>query len=133
MGKHSNGRRLLLKNADLYDLQVVKEKEGYASLDSGFRNAIEEALKTAAPGGTRTMAHDIQTVEKAREIFAELRHDGITTEIADLIGAYVTVYAPTRRVAQMAVKNVAGDVTNTSTEIEGSEDVDSERVNEDQA
>ena len=90
-------RQFLLKQADRYDLEAVKEKAGYADLNPEFRNAIEEALKTAAPGGTRTRAYDIQTVEKAEETFEELRHDGITTEIADLISAYVTVYVPTPR------------------------------------
>ena len=118
----------LLKQADQYDLQVVKEKAGYADLKPKFRNTIEKALKTAAPEGTRTRTYDIQTVEKAEETFKELRHDGITTEIADLIDAYVTVYAPTRRIAQLAVKKVASDVTGISTKIEGSGDIGSERV-----
>ena len=76
-------------------------------------------MKTAAPEGTRTRTYDIQTVEKAVETFEELRHDGITTEIADLIGAYVTVYAPKKRGDQIAskkaAKKVASDVTTTST------------------
>ena len=112
-------RQFLLKNADRYDLQAVKEKAGYADLNLEFRSAIEKALKAAAPGGTRTRTYDIQTVGKLEETFKELRHDGITTEIANLISAYVTVDAPTRREGQTAskkaTKKVASDVTNTPT------------------
>ena len=65
LGKYNPMRKFLLKQADRYDLEAVKEKAGYADLKADFRGAIEEALKTAAPGGTRTRAYDIQTVEKA--------------------------------------------------------------------
>ena len=130
-GSDNDVRQSLLASADQYDLQVGKEKTGYADLDAEFRDDIEKVLKTAKPGGTRTRTYDIQTVEKAEEIFEELRHDGITTEIADLISAYVTVYVPTpRRIAQIAAKKAASDVTNTSTKIEGSGDIGSERVGE---
>ena len=66
---HNDMRQFLLKNADRYDLEAVKEKAGYADLNAEFRDAIEEALKTAAPGGTRTRTYDIQTVRKAEETF----------------------------------------------------------------
>ena len=65
-------RQFLLKQADRYDLQTVKEKAGYASLDPEFRDAIEKALEKAAPGGTRTRAYDIQTVKNAKETFEGL-------------------------------------------------------------
>ena len=71
-GKYNGMRQFLLKQADRYDLEAVKEKAGYADLNPEFRDAIEEALKTAAPGGTRTRTYDIQTVEKAEETFEEL-------------------------------------------------------------
>ena len=129
----NNGmRRFLLEQADSYDLEAVRDKAGYADLNPEFCGAIEKALKTAAPGGTRTMIYDIQSAEKAEETFEELRHDGITTEIADLISAYVTVYVPTpRRIARIAAKKVVSDFTSTSTKIEGSEDIGSERMDED--
>ena len=117
--KYGYMRQFLLTRASRYDLEAVKEKAGYAGLNPEFRDAIEKALKTAAPGGTRTRTYDIQTVEKAEETFKELRHDGISAEIADLISAYVTVYAPNRRedqtASKKAAKKVASDVTSTPT------------------
>ena len=55
---YSNMRRFLLKQADRYDLEAVKSKVGYAYLKPEFRDAIEKALKTALPGGTRTRAYE---------------------------------------------------------------------------
>ena len=67
-------RRFLLKKADRYDLEAVKEKAGYTDLNAEFRNAIEEALKTAALGGTRTKAYDIQSAKKTKKEFMEIEH-----------------------------------------------------------
>ena len=39
----SSTRKFLLKQADRYDLQVVKEKLGYTDIKPEFRNAIEKA------------------------------------------------------------------------------------------
>jgi len=129
--KYNGMRKFLLKQADRYDLQAVKEKACYVHLKAGFRDDIDEALGEVAPGGTRTKIYDIQSAETAEETFEELRHDGITTEIADLISAYVTVYVPTpRRIAQIAAKKVASDFTSTSTSIKGSGDIGSEHVGE---
>ena len=83
--------------ADRYDLQAVKEKAGYAGLSAEFRDDIEEALKTAAPGGTRTRTYDIQTVEKAEETFEELGCFRESEEPANLISAYLGVDKPTPR------------------------------------
>ena len=136
-GKHSRMRRFLLGNADRYDLQAVKKKADYAGLNAEFRDAIEEALKTAAPGGTRTRAYDIQTVEKAEETFEELGSSGIPKDPLSIVNDFVALDAPARRESQIAPKKapkkVASDVPSTSTEIEGSEDIGSERVGEDQA
>ena len=109
----------LLKNADCYDLQVVKEKAGYARLKPEFSCGIEKALKTAALGGTRTRAYDIQTVEKAEETFAELGSSGIFKDLLSIVSDFVALDAPARREGQIApkkaTKKVASDVTSTST------------------
>ena len=125
-------RQFLLKQADQNDLQAVKEKAGYADLYSESRDVIEEALKTAAPGGTRTK--DIERMEKAEETFEKLESPQVPPEIVDLINAYVLADTQTpRRKAQIATKKVASDVTSTLPKIEGSGDIGSERVGEDQA
>ena len=130
-------RRFLLKQADRYDLQTVKEKAGYKSLDPEFRDAVEKALEEAAPGGTRTRAYDIQTVEKAEETFEELGHPGMSEDPLSIVGDFVALDAPARREGQTAskkaAKKVASDVTSPPTKIEGSGDIGSERVGEDQA
>ena len=97
-------RQFLLKKADRYDLEAVKEKAGYADLNPEFRDDIEEALKTAAPGGTRTRAYDIQTVEKAEETFAELGHPGISEDVFSIVGDSVMRDAPTRREAKLFLR-----------------------------
>ena len=99
LGKYNGMRRFLLKKADRYDLEAVKEKAGYAGLNSEFRDDIEEALKTAAPGGTRTRTYDIQTVEKAGETFDELGSSGIPEDVFSIVGDSVMLDAPkqTRR------------------------------------
>ena len=137
-GKHHPLRPSLLKNADRYDLEAVKEKAGYEGLNAGFRDAIEEALKTAALGGTRTRTHDIQTVEKAEETFADLGHPGISEDVFNIISDSVALDAPARRESQTAskkaAKKVASDISSTlTTKTEGSGDIGSERVGEDQA
>ena len=127
-------RLVLLKNADRCDLQAVKEKAGYADLNPEFRDAIEEALKAPAPGGTRTRAYDIQTVEKAEETFADFGSSGIPKDPLSIVSDFVALDAPARREGQTAskkaAKKVASDVTSTSTKIEGSGDIGSERVGE---
>jgi len=137
-GRRHSVRQFLLKNADRYDLEVVKEKASYAGLSSKFRDEIEEALKTAALGGTRTRTYDIQTVEKAEEVFEKLGHPGISEDVFNIIGDSVALGEPTKggegqTASKKAPENVASDVTGTPTEIEGSGDIDSERMGEDQA
>ena len=127
LGWYNYMRRFLLKQADRYDLEAVKEKVGYAGLNPEFRDTIEEALGKAAPGGTRTRTYDIQSAEKARETFKELRHDGIPTDIAELISAYVTVYVPTRREGRIAAKKVTSDVTEIATKTKIPRDTTSSR------
>ena len=83
-------RQFLLKQADRYDLQAVKEKACYEGLNAGFRDAIEEALKTAAPGGTRTKIYDIQSAKIAKEEFMEIEHAVAIPGIANIIGEYLT-------------------------------------------
>ena len=87
----------LLKRADQYDLQAVKEKEGYAGLSAKFCDDIEGFLKTAAPGGTRTRTYDIQTVEKAEETFEELGCFRESEEPVELISAYIGLDKSTPR------------------------------------
>ena len=85
-------RQCLLKQADRYDLQAVKEKVGYAGLSAGFRSAIDKALKTAAPGGTRTRAYDIQSAKIAKQTIGEVtmtRTPLPTKEIGDILDAYI--------------------------------------------
>ena len=65
-------RQFLLKKADRYDLEVVKEKAGYADLNPGFRDDIEKALGTAAPGGTRQHKYLVQSAKIAKETFDEI-------------------------------------------------------------
>ena len=124
-------RPFLLKNADRYDLEAVKEKADYAGLSAKFRDDIEKAFGEAAPGGTRTRAYDIQTVENAEEVFEELGSSGIPKDVFNIIGDSVALDAPARRegqtAAKKAAKKVASDVTSTSTKIEGSEGIGSER------
>ena len=95
--KYHYTRQFLLKRADRYDLQAVKEKAGYADLNPEFRDAIEKALEKAAPGGTRTRAYDIQTVEKARETFEWLGHPGISEDVFNIISDSVMRDPPKRR------------------------------------
>jgi len=117
--KYNSMRQFLLKQADRYDLETVKEKASYADLEPEFRNAIEEALKTAAPGGTRTRTYDIQTVEKARETFEELRSSSISEDVFSIVADSVALGAPKRRkgqtVSTKAPEKVASDVLSTST------------------
>ena len=125
----------LLKKADRYDLEAVKKKAGYADLDAEFRNAIEETLKAPAPGGTRTKAYDIQTVENAEGVFEGLDHPGIPEDVFNIIGESVALGEPTegeegQTTTEKAPEKVASDVTTTSTEVEGSGDIGSERVGE---
>ena len=107
-------RLFLLKQADRYDLETLKEKAGYADLDLEFHDAIEKALKTAKPEGTRTRAYDIQTVEKAGETFDELGSSGISEDPLSIVGDFVALDAPARREGQIASKKapkkVASDV-----------------------
>ena len=90
-------RRFLLKRADRYDLEAVKEKEGYEDLKLEFRDAIEKALEKTAPGGTRTRTYDIQTVEKAEETFDELGHPGISKDVLSIVVDFVALDASTRK------------------------------------
>ena len=138
LGNLSSMRPFLLKHADLYDLEAVKEKPGYARLNPKFHDDIEKAFGKAAPGGTRTKTYDIQTAEKVEETFEELESPRVLPEIVDLINAYVVADTQTpKRKAQIAVKKaakrVASHVTSTSTKIEGSEDIGSGWVGENQA
>ena len=65
-----------------------------------------------------------------------LDHPGISEDVFSIVGDSVALDAPTRREGQTAStkapKKVASDVTSTSTKIEGSGDIGSERVGEDQ-
>ena len=106
-------RQFLLENADRYDLQAVKEKVGYADLNPEFRDAIEEVLKTAAPGGTRTRAYDIQSAKIAKETFDEItgkEFPGIT----DITGSFLTG-RPTTKERAKAVRQTIGEITKTRT------------------
>ena len=82
-GKHDHMRQFLLKQADRYDLQAVKEKAGYAGLNAEFRDDIEKALKTAAPGGTRTRPTIFKVLRKLRkhlrslDVFENLKNRSI--------------------------------------------------------
>ena len=94
---HNYSRRFLLENADRYDLETLKEKVGYADLESEFRDVIEEALKIAAPGGTRQHKSLVQSAEKAEETFEGLGYFRESEEPVDLISAYLGVDKPTPR------------------------------------
>jgi hypothetical protein len=78
----------LLKRADRYDLQAVKESESYAILGSHFHAAIDKALGTAKPGGTRT--RDIERAKIVKETFTKLGHSAVPGVIAETIGSYLT-------------------------------------------
>ena len=106
-------RLFLLQNADRYDLQAVKEKAGYADLESEFRDVIEEALKTAAPEGTRQHKHLVQSAKIAKETFDEItgkEFSGIT----DITGSFLTG-RPTTREKAKAVRQTIGEITKTRT------------------
>ena len=106
-------RLFLLQNADRYDLQAVKEKAGYADLESEFRDVIEEALKTAAPEGTRQHKYLVQSAKIAKETFDEItgkEFPGIT----DITGSFLTG-RPTTRERAKAVRQTIGEVTKTRT------------------
>ena len=106
-------RQFLLKQADRYDLEAVKEKAGYADLNSEFRDAIEEALKTAAPGGTRQHKYLVQSAKIAKETFDEItgkEFPGIT----DITGSFLTG-RPTTRERAKAVRQTIGEITKTRT------------------
>ena len=103
-GRYNSMRIFLLKHADRYDLQTVKEKACYAGLKVEFRDAIEEALKAPAPGGTRTRTYDIQTVEKAEETFADLGSSGISKDVFSIASDFVALDASTRK-EPLAIQN----------------------------
>ena len=58
---------------------------------------LRRLWKTAAPGGTRTRAYDIQTVEKAEEIFEELAHPGMSKDVLSIVADSVALDASTRK------------------------------------
>ena len=89
-------RQFLLDQADRHDLEAVKEKAGYADLNAKFRDDIEKALEITTPGGTRTRNYDIQTVEKAEEIFDELGSSGIPKDPFSIVVDFVALDASTR-------------------------------------
>ena len=106
-------RQFLLARADRYDLQIVKEKAGCAGLNAGFRDAIEEALKTAKPEGTRWPKYLVQSAKIAKETFDEItgkEFSGIT----DIIGSFLTG-RPTTRERAKAVRQTIEEVTMTRT------------------
>ena len=97
-------REWLLKEADRDDLQEVQGRNDYKDMKPEFRAAIDEALKTAQPGGTRT--HIIQRVERVEEIFEEFGPSGVYEDPTKLISAYLGVDTPTpRRNAKEAAAN----------------------------
>ena len=113
MGAYHPMRIYLLKQADRCDLEAVKEKPGYADLNSEFRAAIEEALKTAAPEGTRRPKHLVQSAKIAKETFDEItgkEFSGIT----DITGSFLTG-RPSTRERSKAVRQTIGEVTKTRT------------------
>ena len=110
---YSDTREFLLKQADRYDLEAVKEKEGYADLYPTFRDAIEEALKTAKPEGTRWPKYLVQSAKIAKETFDEItgkEFPGIT----DITGSFLTG-RPTTRERAKAVRQTIEEVTMTRT------------------
>ena len=112
-GKYRSMRQFLLKQADRYDLEAVKEKEGYAGLNPGFRDAVKEALKTAKPEGTRNPKYLVQSAKIAKETFDEItgkEFPGIT----DITGSFLTG-RPTTRERAKAVRQTIGEVTKTRT------------------
>ena len=112
-GKDHCVRQFLLEQADRYDLEAVKERPDYAGLNSGFRDEIEKALKTAAPGGTRQHKYLVQSAKIAKEAFDEItgkEFSGIT----DIIGSFLTGRSTTRERAK-AVRQTIGEVTKTRT------------------
>ena len=89
-GKYNEMRLFLIKQAELYDLETVKEKEGYEGLNPEFRNEIEEALREVAHGGTRTRAYDIQSAKIAKKEFIKIEHAVAIPGIANIIAEYLT-------------------------------------------
>ena len=111
--KHDPMRQFSLKQAGRYDLEAVIEKPGYAGLNPEFREDIEEALKTVAPGGTRTRTYDVQSAKIVKETFDEItgkEFSGIT----DITGSFLTGRPSTRERAK-AVRQTIGEVTKTRT------------------
>jgi len=128
----------LLKEADIGDLEAVKNNEEWKYMFNEFKEAINEALKTAKPAGTRTMLHhDIQVTEKAEELFEnEIADLGMIEDLADVISKYVTPVAPTprrrkqlaQRATEKALKQTTtSDVTSTPTGVKGSMGTGSEK------
>jgi len=120
-GKYNDVRHLLLRQADRYDLQVVKENEGYADLNPEFRSAIEEALKTAAPEGTRRPKYLVRSAKIAKETFDEITGQEFSG-ITDITGSFLTG-RPTTRERAKAVRQTIRDVTKTRTP-EPTEEID---------
>ena len=132
-GKDHRVRILLLKHADLYDLEAVKEKAGYADLDPEFCSAIKEALKTAAPGGTRQHKYLlVQSAKIAKETFDEITGKEFP-EITDITGSFLTGRPSTRERAK-AVRQTIGEVTKTRTPLPTKEigDILNDYVGEDE-
>ena len=111
--KHDPMLPFLLKQADRYDLEAVKEKAGYAGLNAGFHDDIEKALEKAAPGGTRQHKYLVQSAKIAKETFDEItgkEFPGIT----DITGSFLTG-RPTTRERAKAVRQTIGEITKTRT------------------
>lgn len=80
----------LLGEADRDDLNAVKENRKYGLKSYAFKDAIENALLTAKPGGSRPNIRDnIQRVKLIMKIFAEEQGGVIGPDVSELIVSYL--------------------------------------------
>jgi len=78
----------LLEEANYSDLNAVQKRDWYEDSSDGFKNAIEGALLTAKPNGSRS-AISFQRAELVMETFEEIPNMRIPTKISHLITSYI--------------------------------------------
>ena len=85
-GKPNQVFQFLLKHADQGDLDIVKKKYEYEECLK-FRQAIDKALETAPPTGSRHL-RPIERVRVATNVLAAIGHGGLVPDTIDIIAEY---------------------------------------------
>ena len=78
----------LLAEADRADLQTIQSDEYYADRNTEFHDAVEQALRTASPAGSRPSTPE--KAKRAKELFNELTTGATATQgPGDIIASYI--------------------------------------------